>query len=109
MKLYSAGNCTAAVQALAHVRANSSDALAAQFYTGVCSMHMGMLDSADSTLRRVAAAGDSPQEEDAWYYLAQIALARSAAAPARQDLEKVIALHGDLERAAKKQLGQIPR
>jgi hypothetical protein len=109
MKLYSAGNCTAAVKALARVDATSSDALAAQFYTGVCRMHMGDLDSAQSNLRHVAAAGDSPQEEAAWYYLAQIALSRSAAAPARQNLQKVVALHGDFERAANKQLGQIPR
>jgi len=109
MTLYSAGNCTAAVKSLAHVDANSSDALAAQFYAGVCRMHLGNLDAAESTLRHVADAGDSPQEEAAWYYLAQIALSRSAAAPARQDLEKVVALHGDFERAASKQLGQIPR
>jgi len=107
MQLYSAGNCPAAVQALARVPANSPDALAAQFYTGVCNMHLGDLADADRTLRHVAAAGDSPQEEAAWYYRAQIALARSAAPIAQQDLEKVVALHGDFEHAARKQLGQI--
>ena len=72
-------------------------------------MHAGKLATAESTLRHVAAAGDSPQQEAAWYYLAQIALARSDAETARRDLGRVVALHGDFEQAANTQLKQIPQ
>ena len=56
-------------------RAKCDDALSAQFYSGVCQMKLNQLDAAAATLGQVAGKGDSPQQEAALYYLAQIASA----------------------------------
>ncbi len=109
MRQYSAGNCPAAIQKLSTVDAHSSDALTARFYSGLCRMSSGDLASAAATLHRVAAAGDSPVQESALYYLAQIALARNDASEARTDLNQVVSLHGDLEQKAQSQLQKLPQ
>lgn len=103
MKAYSRGDCADAVPALEEVPAESRDARAAQFYKGVCQMHSGNLTAAAATLRALADAGDSPQQEAAYYYLAQVALARNDAAGAHRLLQRTIALRGDLEREASAQ------
>jgi TolA-binding protein len=108
MKLYAAGNCAEAVSALAGVDQQSPDFLAARFYAGACQMHNGNLAAASRTLHQVADAGDSPQQESALYYLAQIALKQSDAAAAHKNLEKVVSLHGDLEHRARTELAQLP-
>jgi thioredoxin-like negative regulator of GroEL len=109
MKLYAAGDCTGASKTLAKVDPKGPDGLAAQFYAGACRMQEGDSAGATSLFHRVASAGDSPQQESAWYYLAQIALMRSDVEEARQDLGRVVALHGDLESQARKQLDQLPQ
>lgn len=101
MKSYSAGKCAAAISTLAQVPAGSRDALAAQFYRGTCQMHSRDLIAAKAALQTVADAGDSPEQESAYYYLAQIELARNNAPSAHQLLVRTIALKGDLERRAK--------
>lgn len=107
MKQYEASDCASAAATLAHVAADNPNGLAAQFYAGTCRMKTGDYTAAIALLQRVADAGDSPQQESAWYYLAQIALVRSDAATARHDLNRVIELHGDLEAQAGKQLARL--
>jgi hypothetical protein len=97
MKAYSRSNCAAAMPALARVAADSPDSRAAKFYRGVCQMHAGDLSAAAATLRPVADAGDSPQQESAYYYLAQVALKRNDPGTAHKLLFETIALKGDLE------------
>jgi predicted Zn-dependent protease len=108
MKQYVVGDCAGATQALAEVDQSGPDGLAAQFYAGVCRMHAGDLSAAANALHHVASAGDSPYQESAYYYLAQIALAQSNAAEARRDLNHVVSLRGDLVHQARRQLSQIP-
>jgi TolA-binding protein len=108
MKAYVAGDCASAVSELAHVPAESADAETAQFYSGVCQLKLNRLSDAASTLGGVAGKGDSPQQEAALYYLAQIALLRSDSGAARHDLERVISLHGDFEKRAKTELSKLP-
>jgi Putative zinc-finger len=108
MKQYVVGDCAGATQALSEVDQSGPDGLAAQFYSGVCRMHAGDLSAAASALQHVASAGDSPYQESAYYYLAQIALAQSNAAEARRDLNHVVSLRGDLVHQARRQLSQIP-
>lgn len=107
MKAYASGNCVAATNQLAHVSARSDDALSAQFYSGVCQLKLNQLDAASATLGRLAGKGDSPQQEAALYYLAQIALLRDDSAGARQQLVKVISLHGDFEQRAASELRRL--
>jgi len=107
MKEYASGDCSAAVSDLGRVPSKSDDALAAQFYTGVCQLKLNQLDAASTTLGRVAGKGDSPQQEAALYYLAQIAFLRNDSGAARQNLEKVISLRGDFEQRARGELNKL--
>jgi len=108
MKAYAAGDCAGASKALGQVPVQNSDKLAAQFYSGICRMHGGDFAGAQKLLHHVASAPDSPQQESAWYYLAQIALAQSNVSDARLDLNRVILLRGNLEAQAQKQLAALP-
>ena len=109
MKQYAAGKCRNAIDTLGQVPPDGPDGVAAQFYAGLCRMHTGDLGGATATLRRVAFAGDSPELESAWYYLAQLALAHSDVNEARRDLRHVVALHGDFEKRARTQLAKLPQ
>ena len=107
MKDYAQRDCAHAVTALSQVPAEDQDSLASRFFSGVCRMHQGDLSGASKALRALAEAGDSPQQEAALYYLAQIALASNDAAAARRYLGRTVALRGDFERQARAQLTQL--
>lgn len=104
MKAYAERDCVGAVNALARVPAEDDDARAARFYSGVCQMHAGDLAGASQRLRSIAAAGDSPQQEAAYYYLAQIALAGNDPPAARGYLTHAVRLRGDFEARARAEL-----
>jgi len=108
MKAYRANDCTAAVKTLTRVPEQDADALNAQFYAGVCQMHMDQFAAASKALRAIAVNTDCPQQEAAIYYLAQIALARNDGAAAHRYLARTTALHGDFERRARAELAAIP-
>ena len=79
MTAYGAQDCPRALKALAQVPAGNEDASAARFYSGVCSANLGDFRAAEEQLRSVASASGSGLEEQALYYMAQIALARNGA------------------------------
>jgi hypothetical protein len=108
MKAYAKDDCPGAVSSLAQVRAPNGDSLEASFYTGVCLMHEQKLSAAHDKLQQVARAGDSPEQEAALYYLAQVALARNDAVAARHALALTVSLHGDFERRARTELASLP-
>jgi tetratricopeptide (TPR) repeat protein len=103
MKAYQAGGYGEATTDLAQVPAESRDGLTARFYLGACQMHLNQLNRASATLNAIVAAGDSPEQEAALYYLAQIALVRHQVAEARMYLSRTIELHGDFEARARSQ------
>jgi anti-sigma factor RsiW len=107
MNAYTRQDCPGAVKALSQVPAHDEDSLAAQFFMGVCQMHAGNLGTASRILESVASAGDSPQQEAALYYLAQVALERNDAAAARRYLTRTVSLHGDFESRAHSELIEI--
>jgi protein-disulfide isomerase len=108
MKAYASQDCPRAIKALAQVPAEDEASIAARFYSGVCLMHEGDLPAASRTLRSVANAGDSPQQEAAFYYLAQTALAGNDVVAARHYLSRTASLHGDFEHRAHAQLATLP-
>jgi hypothetical protein len=108
MKAYSQGDCPGAERSLSQVGPPDADSLAATFYAGLCLMHEQKLSAAHDKLLQVAGAGDSPEQEAALYYLAQVALARNDAAAARPFLERTVSLHGDFERRARAELANLP-
>jgi hypothetical protein len=107
MKAYSAGDCRAALNSLSRVPESATSALAAHFYSGACQMRLGDLAAAATALQHVAAAGDSPQQEAAFYYLAQIALARNDVPAARLALDQTVALRGDFEQRARREAAAL--
>jgi hypothetical protein len=107
MNAHSVGDCSLAGKTLSQVGAQDADALSARFYSGACRMHMGDLPAATATLRKVAVAGESAQEEAALYYLAQIALSENDAISARRYLSRTVALHGDFQRRASAELPSL--
>jgi hypothetical protein len=107
MKAYMRQDCPSALKALSQVPVQDEDSLAGQFYIGVCQMHLNDLKAATATLERVANAGDSPQQEAAFYYLAQIALERNDATNGRHYLTRTISLHGDFEHRARTEMDQV--
>lgn len=109
MTAYTNQDCPLALKALSQVPAEDDASTAAHFYSGICLMHEGDFSGASRSLRSVADAGDSPQQEAAFYYLAQIALAGNDEATARRYLARTIALRGDLESRARLQLAHLPR
>jgi len=107
MEAYTKNDCAGAIKSLAQVPAQDPDGLAAEFFTGVCQMNQRDLSSAAGTLRTVAAARDSPQQEAALYYLAQLALVREDAPEARKYLGQTIALRGDFEKRGRTELSKL--
>jgi outer membrane PBP1 activator LpoA protein len=91
------------VAALVQVPAQDKEERQAEFFSAACRMHQGELAAAGAGLRKVMDEGDSPQQESALYYLAQIALARNDPAGAHRYLLRTISLRGDLERRARLQ------
>ena len=107
MKKYAQGDCRGAITTLASVATDSTEARAAMFYSGVCQMQLRNFDRAIKILRNVANASDSPQQEIAFFELAQIALAGDDSTAAQAYLKQTIALRGDFEQRARLQEQQI--
>ena len=64
-------------------------------------MRLGDFAAAAKGMNAVAAAGDSPQQESAIYYQAQLALTAENPAAAHNYLQRVLSLQGDLESKAR--------
>jgi hypothetical protein len=94
--LYAAHNyagCAEALQAAQQSPANL-------YHTGICLVLAGRTNDGATALRDTIAAGDTPFLEEAHFYLARSLLLNHAAAEARKELAKVVAMHGDLETSA---------
>jgi len=107
MAAYAKSDCRRAISILSSAKSAASNTLAVRFYIGACQMHEKDFPAAESSLRGVSEAGDSPQQEAALYYLAQIALAKNDSAAARQYLDRTISLHGDFQRRAQAELTKL--
>jgi hypothetical protein len=109
MKEYASGNCRSAITALTQVPPDSWEARTAQLYAGACQMRLGNFAPASTLLRKVADAGESPQQEAALYVLAQIALANNDSTTAHMYLLRTISQRGDFEKRARAQEQQMAK
>lgn len=109
MQAYTRGDCESAVDSLAKVPAKAADGIAAKLYSGLCQFKEHELDDAQASFSAVIAAGDTPELESAEYFLAQTRLLRGDAQGAKDWLARTIALRGDYEERARKQLALLPR
>ena len=80
---------------------------AAKFYLGISLLLAGDRIAGIQELRTLATAGDSPYLERARFYLAKGLIAEHDIPRAQEQLEDVVAQHGDLEKQASALLNQI--
>ncbi len=82
-------------------------AAAARFYLGICYLLTSARPAGLEELRSVIAAGNTPYLEAAQFYAAKGMLGSGDVGGAQQQLESVIAMHGELEKPAQALLAQI--
>lgn len=107
MHAYTAGECAKALPQLKSVPEKDENAVAARLYAGACELSAREKTVAAKDFEKVIAAGDSPQFEAAYYYLAQTALLDGNVPAARGYLAKTLALRGDFEQRARAQLARL--
>ena len=102
MKHYAHADYTSAIPELRAI--NSTEA---RFYLGICLLLTNNRISGIEELRAVADAAESPYQERARFYLAKGLIAEHDARRAEEQLKKVVAQHGDMEKEAGILLSQI--
>lgn len=96
-----------AIPGLRDAAATPADNPEAPFYLGICSLLTGDTIAGVQDLQSVVRTGNSPYLEQARYYLAKGLLAKGDVPGAREQLENVIAMHGDLEKRSTSLLMQV--
>ncbi len=104
---YLKGDDAGAIPGLRATVQATPDSVEARFYLGICLLLTNDRAGGLEQLRRVVAAGNTPYLERARYYLAKALIGQRDIPAASQELEAVIVMHGELERAAQVLLSQI--
>lgn len=107
MSLYTMQDYRGAAAQLAAVTNAEPDLVAAKFYRGVSLLLAGERIAGIQELRAITEAGDSLYLERAHFYLAKGLIAEHDLRRAQEQLEKVTAQHGDLEKQAAMLLAEI--
>ena len=107
IELYSQRDYAAAVPALRSASEAHPDLIGARFYLGVCELYTGTRDAGIADLKKTVAAGDSSYTEQARFYMAKGLIGAGDITAAKDQLEQVIALHGDLEQQAEMILAKL--
>jgi TolA-binding protein len=107
MASYAKQDYAGAASALRSVSDAQPDFVPARFYLGISQLLAGDRIAGIQELRALTMAGESPYLERARFYLAKGLLAEHDIARAQQQLEDLIAQHGNLEKQATVLLGQI--
>jgi hypothetical protein len=109
MARYQKQDYAAAAAALRPVANAQPTFVAARFYLGISLLLSGDRIGGIEELRPLADAAGTPYVERARFYLAKGLIAEHDIPRAQQQLEDLIAQHGDLEKQATELLGQIRR
>lgn len=107
MAQYEKQDYAAAASTLRAVANAKPDFAAAHFYLGISLILSGDRIGGIQELSALSMAGDGPYLERARFYLAKALIAEHDTRRARQQLENLIAQHGDLEQQATALLAQI--
>ena len=105
--LYSQRDYAAAVPVLRSAADAHPELAGARFYLGVCELYTGSRDAGVADLKKVVAAGNSSYTEQARFYMAKGLIGAGDIAAAKDQLEQVIALHGDMEQQAEMILAKL--
>ncbi len=109
MELYSAGNYSRALPGLEAASQQDPADATAHFFLGVCYLHTGATEPAIESFRRVVALAPTPYLERARLYLAKALLRAGHVQAARDELEAVVDLAGEMESEALALLERLPR
>ena len=109
MALYRVGNYEGAIAALTTAAAADPKSPDTQFFLGICYLLTGRTDQAIARLRATIDLGDSLDLEMAHFYLAKAFLRDKDIAGAQAELERAIAMHGDLEKQSRDLLDQLKK
>jgi hypothetical protein len=107
MRLYSTHDYKDAMPLLQAVETSHPGLVAARFYLGICLLLTGNDISGIEELRAAIAAGSSPYEDQARFYLAKGLLAEHDVSRARAELEAISLRAGNLRTEAAALLTQI--
>jgi TolA-binding protein len=109
MQRYSAKDFTGAVQALHSVVTANAGLTEARYYLGLSELLSGDRDSGAADLELVIAAGDTPYQSEARFYLAKALLAAKKVAGARRQLETLVSQQSEFAPRATEILNQLPK
>ncbi len=107
MERYTKQDYAGAASALRAVTNAQPHFVPAQFYLGISLLLAGDHIAGIQELRALTTGGDNPYRERARFYLAKGLIAEHDVQRAQQQLEALIAQHGDLEKQATVLLAQI--
>jgi len=107
MRRYHAGDCAGALPGLESAARVDPAAAEPLVFLGICRLLTGRTAEGNESLRRAIAKGDTPYLEWAHFYLAKGLLLAGDGPAAGVQLERAIALRGDLEDEARRLREQV--
>src|SRR5437016_1872310 len=107
MALYRQGQFAAAIPGLLAAATADPKSPDPQFFLGICYLMDGRSEEAITHLRATIELGSTLDLEMAHFYLAKALLREKETARAEGELERAIALHGDLEAQSRELLRQL--
>jgi hypothetical protein len=107
MRLYSNTDYSGAIAGLQATANALPDFVEARLYLGICHLYTNNRQSGIAELRAVIEAGGTPYLEQARFYLAKGLIGIGDAAGARQQLDLLIAMHGDMAQQGEALLARI--
>jgi len=107
MARYAKRDFAGAIPELRAAAAAEPDLWAARYYLGICLLLANDVPAGIAELRAVIAAPASRYQEPARFYLAKALLGQQDPDAAREQLEAVVRMHGELEQQARALLAQI--
>ncbi len=109
MQRYARGDYAAAAPGLLTVLERDPRNSAAGFFLGICYLMQGRDDEARAQLKATIALGDSPELEEAHFYLAKALLRKRDTSGAIAELRRAIRLHGPRQREERSLLESIQK
>jgi TolA-binding protein len=107
IELYSDRDYAAAIPVLRSAADSHPDLVAARFYLGVCELYTNAPDAGLADLRKVIDAGETSFAEQARFYLAKGLIGAGNIAAAKEQLQDVIAMHGDMGQQAENLIAKL--